>query len=130
MADAYDDLVVSGAIGAFKADILLETARDVEYLAHIRKRFEEDHFSAESAKAATACTVRIVQELIEKNLCSLATWIKGDGSFEVVEKPPEELFELVGKYKSFDQFPFDFFLVATDKGKNWVTRYNTLLNEL
>lgn len=126
MADAYDGLVKTGAIGSLKRDILLGAADDIYYLAHVRRWFGTA--SAEAAKTATACTVRVVRELIEKNLCSLARWGKEKGSFEVVAKTPEELTELVDK--TFDTMPFDFFLIATDSGNQWVARYQSLVNEL
>lgn len=129
MANAYDRLVTTGAIGSLKRDIVLEAADDIYYLAHIRRWFAETAGS-EAAKVATACTVRIVRELIDKNLCSLVTWGKEQGSFEGVEKTPEELFELIGKYRDFDEFPFDFFLIATESGRHWAARYEVLVSEL
>jgi len=129
MADAYDGLVTTGAIASLKRDIILEASYDVYYLAHIRRWFAETA-GAEAAKAATACTVRVVGELTAKNLCILATWGKEKGSFEVVEKTREELYGLVDKYSAFDTFPFDFFLIATESGLQWTSRYKLLVGEL
>ncbi len=129
MTDAYDELVASGAIGSLKRDILFEASRDVFYVAHVRRRFAEDAGAA-AAMDATACTVRIIRELVEKNLCSLATWGKEAGSFELVDMTLDELSELVEKLKSFNTLAFDYFLIATASGREWVARYDTLVNEL
>ncbi|HZP88923.1 MAG TPA: hypothetical protein VFB54_19080 [Burkholderiales bacterium] len=116
MSYAYDGLVATGAIGSLKRDILLEASHDIYCLAHIRRWFAETA-GAEAAKLATACTVRVVRELIDKNLCSLATWGKEKGAVEEAAKTPEELFELVDRYKDFGEFPFDFFVVASESGR-------------
>jgi hypothetical protein len=50
MADAYDGLVKTGAIGSLKRDILLGAADDIYYLAHVRRWFGTA--SAEAAKTA------------------------------------------------------------------------------
>jgi hypothetical protein len=129
MASPYDSLVDTGAIASLKRDILIEASDDIYYLAHIRGRFVEDA-GAEAAKVATACTVRLITELVAKNLCFLATWGKEKGAFEMITKTDNELSELVDRYQSFSAMPFDFFLIATEAGNEWVARYRTLVAEL
>ncbi len=129
MKEAYDALIKTGAIGSLKRDILLEASDDIEYLCHIQKWFNETA-GAEAAKVATACTVRVVRELIAKKYCKLATWGKEKEPFDIVTKTEEELFEIVDKYNSSGKNPFDFFLISTEAGDQWVDRYETLVSEL
>ena len=124
MADAYDRLVATGAIASLKRDIVMEASADIYYLAHIRRWF------AEKAGADAARTVRLVGELRANDLCSLAIWGKEKGSFDAVEKTAEELLAHIDKYASFDTFPFDLFLIATERGRKWTARYQALVGEL
>jgi hypothetical protein len=124
----FDTLIASGAIGSLKRDIVVEASDDIYYLAHIRKWFEEA--SQDSAKAATACTVRLVRELVAKGLCRLATWGEDKGSIKMVNMSEDELTKLVEKYQAVTTFPFDYFLTATKTGDEWVARYKALLAEL
>ena len=121
MADAYDRLVATGAIASLKRDIVMEASADTYYLAHIRRWFAEKA-GADAAHVATACTVRLVGELRANDLCSLAIWGKEKGSFDAVEKTAEELLAHIDKYASFDTFPFDLFLIATERGRKWTAR--------
>ncbi len=128
VTDPYDDLVMSGAIGSLKRDIMLEAAEDLMYLCHVRHWFEKA--SADAAKDATRHTVRIVTELIGANLCCLATFGEEVGSFEHLEKSRSEIQDAVEKYGLPGANAFDLFLVATERGKQWVARYNELVDEL
>lgn len=129
MPSEYDRLVETGAIASLKRDILLEASDELFYLVHIRRWFAETA-GAEAAKVATACTVRVIRELSQKNLCHLATWGEEKGSFKAVEMEDDELSQLVERYKSFDAMPFDYFLIATEIGKGWVAQYRALAKEL
>jgi hypothetical protein len=128
MADAYDSLIETGFMGRLKRDIVLEASRDLEYLVHLRREFE--CASAESAEEATACTVRVTQELIAQGLCSLATWGESGQEYEVVEKSAAELIEIVDKSTSEPGMSFAYFLIATKRGEEWVARYDKLVSEL
>jgi len=129
MSYSYDDLVKAGTIGYMKADILLEAERDLYYIAHIIKDFMENR-GIKDAEAANNSTFQIVNELISQDYCSLATWGKVKGSFEKLTPSHEELRKLIAQYQEPSTFPFDVFLIATDKGKEWVARYEKLIKEL
>ena len=129
MASEYDSLVRTGAIGSLKREILLEAADDLYYLAHIRKWFDETAGKA-AAQQATSLAARVASELIAIGLCSLASWDKKRVHIEAAEQDPEQLFALIDRYKSTHTMPFDYFLVATERGKEWVARYMALVNEL
>ena len=129
MADVYDRLVATGAIASFKRDIVLGASDDIYYLAHIRRWFAEKAGS-EAVDVATACTVRLVGELTANGLCNLATWGKEKGSSEAVEKTAEQLFAHIDEYRSFDTIPFDLFLIANERGREWTARYHALVGEL
>jgi hypothetical protein len=122
-------LVKLGTIGYMKADILLEAERDLYYIAHIRKDFVENR-GIKDAEEANYSTLQIVNELLSRDYCSLATWGKVKGSFEKISLSEEELLKLITQYSEPDVNPFDFFLIATEKGKEWVSRYENLIKEL
>lgn len=128
MNSAYDHLIATGAIGSLKRDILLEASEDVYYLVHLRNWFEEA--GEEGAAAATACTVRVVCELVGGGLCRLATWGGANGSIEGVDLSEGELAQAVESGRSAESRPFDYFLTATDAGHEWVARYRALVAEL
>jgi len=128
MSSAYQTLIDTGAIGSLKRDILLEASRDLYYLAHIRRWFEDA--SANAATAATECSVEVVCELISKGLCQLTSWGGAKGSYEILEKTANDLFLMIDRYKDRTVMPFDFFLIATDAGEQWVARYKALVGEL
>jgi hypothetical protein len=129
MSYSYDDLVKAGTIGYMKAKILLEAERDLYYIAHIRKDFVENRGVKDTEEASNS-TFKIVNELISQGYCSLATWGKVKGSFEKVSLNQDELQSLIAQYKEPNVDPFDFFLIPTDKGKEWVVRYEKLIKEL
>ena len=131
MSDVYQALVDTGAIGSLKRDILLEASDDLFYLEHIRRWFEDA--SADAAHAATECTVKVVRELISKGLCQLATWGTPKGSYEILEKTPDDLHLIIDRYKDISAMSgvsFQFFLVTTDAGDQWAARYENLVGEL
>lgn len=41
-----------------------------------------------------------------------------------------ELEQIVSRYEDSGTNPFDYFLVATDHGREWVTRYEKLVRQL
>lgn len=129
MASAYDGLLETGAISSLKREILLEASVDLYYLAHIRRWFAE-WGGAQAVTEATDCTVRIITELVAKDLCHLATWGEEKGSFQTVTLSDDKLTQLVDGYGSFDTMPFDYFLITTQAGNDWVARYRTLADEL
>ena len=124
MPDVYDALVNTGFVGSLKRDVLLEASRDLEYLGSIRSEFVK---AGEDARvAATACTVRLVEDLLKRGLCVLATWSRErDGSHEVLRTDPERLTALVDADE-----PFAYFLVTTQAGDAWVDRYLALVQEI
>lgn len=128
MADPYDSLIETGYIGSLKRDILLSAADDIEYLCHIRRDFDEA--SAAACEESPACTARVTQELISNGFCTLATWGKGDEEYEVLEKTSAELRTIAEHYTGYDSTCFDYFLIATQRGKEWVARYKKLVSEL
>ena len=129
MSTTYSDLVQLGVIKHFKADIIVEAARDLYYLSHIRKNFTEQR-GINDHKEATNGTVKIVIELINQNYCNLATWGKEQGNIEQIKMTDDELYNAIYEYEMTKTFPFDFFLIVTEKGKEWVARYKSLINEL
>jgi len=129
MSFTYDSLVKIGAIKYFKADIIIEAARDLYYVSHIKKNLVEQR-GIKDDKEATDGTVKIVTELIAQDYCSLATWGKEKGSFEELTITPEELHKLVDQHNTTKVSPFDYFLIATEKSKEWVARYEKLIDEL
>ena len=112
-----------------KADIILEADRDLYYISHIQKDFTENR-GIKDTEEANNCTLIIVSELISRGYCSLATWGKEKGSFDKIILGQEELLKLIARYNDSHTFPFDFFLITTEKGKEWVARYMQLLQEL
>ncbi len=129
MSFTYDDLVKIGAIKYFKADIITETVRDLYYLSHIKKHLVEQR-GIKDEKEASKGTVEIITELISQNYCSLATWGKERGSFEELTITSEELHKIVDQYNKTNGFPFDYFLIATEKSEEWLARYEKLIDEL
>ena len=129
MSFTYDDFAKTGAIKYFKVNIITETVRDLYYLSHIKKYLQEQK-GIKDEKETTSGTVKIVTELINQNYCILATWGKEKGSFEEITITPEELHKLVDQYNTTNAFPFDYFLIATEKSKEWVVRYKKLIDEL
>ena len=129
MSYFYNDLLKAGTIGYMKADILLEAERDLYYIAHIRKDFVENRGIKDAAEANNS-TFQIVNDLVNQDYCSLATWGKVKGSFEKLTPTHEELRTLVAQYQEPSTFPFDVFLIPTEKGKEWIARYEKLIKEL
>ena len=129
MSYSYNDLVKFGTIGYMKADILLEAERDLYYIAHIRKDFVENR-GIKDAEEANHSTFKLVRELISQDYCSLATWSKGESSFEKITLSQEELRELIAQSDEPNVNPSIYFLIATEKGKQWVARYESLIAEL
>lgn len=129
MTTAYEALIRSGAIGSLKRDILMEAADDIWYLCHIHSWFQEDAGS-EVALIADEGTVRVVEELIHNNFCSFATWGADSQANEAIKPDHDELLALVRHIILPDSNPFEHFLIATDKGKDWVRRHRDLVNEL
>lgn len=128
MADAYDSLVRSGFVGSLKRDVLLEAVRDLEYLSAIQDQFSEAGDAAR--REARACTARLVQDLTSKGFCSVATWSdRGDRQRVLLHPDRDELLALIDAV-SGRNYPFAYFLVATEAGAAWVKRYFTLESEL
>jgi hypothetical protein len=121
-------LIETGAIGTLKRDVLLEASEDFYYICHIQKWFEEEA-GASAAKEATACTVRVAEELIVRSFCGLATW-GPEGVHQRVERSSDELTMILQSHSSRDSNLFDFFLVTTEKGNQWVKRHKRVINEL
>ena len=129
MSFTDDDLVRRGVTKYFKADIILEAVRDLYYLSHIKKNLMERR-GVKDDKEATYGTVKIITELISQDYCRLATWGKEKGSFQEVQIPQEELYQLISTDAKDNHALFDFFLIATEKGKEWKSRYEKLMEEL
>lgn len=127
MADEYDRLVSTGAIGRLKREVLQEASEDVYYVSHLRGDFSVG-MSSVAAGSATIFTVRLIRELIANEMCFLAMW--GTKEIERVSKSDAELVSILDGYSVHGTNPFDLFLVATDAGKEWVHRYRALVGEL
>ncbi len=129
MVSAYDSLVETGAIGSLKRDIMLGSEDDVFFLCHITKWFRESAGEA-GAREALPSTVRVVRELVDQGLCTLATW-SGEGvSHRCLSASDSEVLDFVVQNDEPGRSCFDHFLVATDRGAAWVARYETLVREL
>lgn len=129
MSDEVDELMRSAFIGGFKSEVVLEASRDLEYIGAIRARFTEAGDLAK--KHATACAVRLIEELVAKGFCTLATWERGYGSKpRVIRVSHDELIELVEATTRSDTPPFGHFLLTTPAGDAWVERYDALEREL
>jgi hypothetical protein len=129
MADEVDELMRSAFIGGFKCDVVLEASRDLEYIGAIRARFAEAGDLA--ARHATACSVRLIEDLVAKGFCSLAKWERGYGSKpRAIRVTHDELVVLVEATTRRDAPPFAHFLITTPAGDVWVERYHALEREL
>jgi len=129
MSDEVDELMRSAFIGGFKSEVVLEASRDLEYLGAIRARFAEAGDLA--ARHATACAVRVIEELVAKGFCSVATWERGYGSEpRAIRVTHDELVELVEATTRRDAPAFGHFLITTPAGDAWVERYHALEREL
>src|SRR5947209_3275302 len=127
MSSPYEELLASGAIGSYKRDVMLEADRDLEYLGNIRIRFA--HSGERAAAVATECTVRLVDELIGQGLCVLATWGE-DKEAQIIERSTGELVRIVEGLALPDAATWKYFLLTTDLGREWVRRYDKLVEEL
>src|SRR5262249_30574883 len=100
---------------------------DLEYLSAIRDRFVNAGKDAKGA--ATACTVRLVEDLLQRGLCKLATWSElRDAEYERMELDHPALTALVDALPRTG--PFAHFLTCTEAGDEWVQRYSALEREL
>jgi hypothetical protein len=115
-----------GFLWNLKADILEEASRDLYYLAHIRRSFAETR----EAASATDWAVDLIENLVSNGFCTLATWGPSGKKDDTIELDSAQLHALVDRYQSFELHPFDYFLLATEKGRQWVDRYHALLAEL
>lgn len=126
MSDAYDVLVRTGFVGSLKRDVLIEASRDIEYLSHIRSRFQ--HAGKAAQEAANDCTVRFIEEMTEHGLCVVARWSKEEKSgHKVIECDRAKLEEFLDEA---NDEPWASFLVATDTAREWLRRYFELIAEL
>ncbi|BCA53260.1 hypothetical protein W02_04000 [Nitrospira sp. KM1] len=128
MSDTYDS---HGYVESLKRDSVLEASRDLEYLCHIRTSVEQEFDLTDPE--IIEYTVRIVQELIEKGYCSLATWGEegyGSKKIEILKKSVAELEDIIKQHTGYVSTCFDYFLVTTRTGEDWVDRYNKLVSEL
>jgi hypothetical protein len=130
MTNAYQDLVKKGFVGRVKRDVLLEASVDLEYLGAIRAAFDD---AGESGRReATACAVQLIEDLLAKGLCSLATWSGDQNSgpnHVTVQKSRDEIEALVAE-SSKSVHCFEYFLLSTPAGDEWVSRYDKLIAEL
>lgn len=111
------------AVEAAKEQALRESVRDVAFLYETRAWFVRN---GGGETTATAFTVRAITELISEGWVNVATWGTG-GSILPVDATTEELQGIVSE---LDQTGPAYFLVPTQKGREWVARYNDLLLEL
>lgn len=127
MPSAYDELVKSGCAGSLKRDILLEASADLEYVSSIHHQFTDA--SAAAARDAVACTVILINELIARGLCSLATWSDDGTDPTILNTSQYDLVAIVSdSIRSKNVFMY--FLLASDAGRAWVARYEALVAEL
>jgi hypothetical protein len=128
MSNPFENLVRSGFVGSLKRDVLLEADRDLEYVGAIRAAFADA--GEDARRDAVACAARLISDLVAKGMCSLATWSEGYGSEPVaVRKSQTELDAIVAESSS-EARCFDYFLITTATGAEWVTRYKELEGEL
>lgn len=111
------------AVEAAKQQTLRESVRDVAFLYELRSWFVRN---GGGEATATAFTVRAIAELLAEGWMTVATWGAG-GSTAHVESSVEELMGIVG---AFDKTGSTYILVPTEKGREWVERFNHLLGEL
>ena len=119
---SYDALVKSGAIGTFKRDVVLEASRDLEYLETVLWWFAEKAGRVPEAEQIPN-TVQLIEELIAAGVCRLATW-KNRGR-EPFDSTADEIAALLSANS-----PMTYFLIATEKGDQWVRKYDALVAEL
>ena len=128
-SNPYERLLKTGAIGRLKRDILLEAKDDIFYLTHVLKWFEED--SGIAAGESLDCTLRLVGELIDRKLCTLAEWGPKDGPLTVsIALSTEDLRQYLDGSRRDAARVFALFLVTTAEGEQWVQRYDALVAEL
>lgn len=128
MSNAYEALVKSGFVGSLKRDVLLEASSDLEFVSAIPAMFA--HASDDAHREAIACAVRLIDELIAKGLCSLATWSGEPESGPVVVRRSHAELEALVAESSESQHRVEYFLLSTTAGDQWVRRYEKLVGEL
>lgn len=110
-----------------KTDALRESVRDVAFIHVMHAWFVRN---GGGKATATLFTVRAIMELISDGWVNLARWDDNDGTV-YIQISHEELLHTV---KEYDEITFSsiqiFFLVPTEKGRDWVVRHNALLDEL
>ena len=130
MLNTYSDLVKTGFVGNLKRDVLMNASDDIQYVCSIPKEFIDASHMAK--RESIACAVRLIEDLLGKGLCSLATWSSEGGSlpdFVAVQRSHEELATLVADSRK-ENHPLDYFFVSTPAGDEWVSRYDQLIAEL
>lgn len=111
------------AVDAAKMGALRESARDVAYLYETRAWFVRN---GGGEATATLFTARAITELIVDGWMKLATW-DSEGSPLPIDASDENLLSIV---EELDKTGPTYFLVPTEKGREWVVRYDALLHEL
>lgn len=111
------------AVEAAKEQTLRESVRDVAFLYELRSWFVRN---GGGEATATAFTVRTIAELLSEGWMKVATWGTG-GSTVLIEASVEELMGIVGELGKTGP---TYFLAPTEKGREWVERFNRLLGEL
>jgi hypothetical protein len=108
--------------------VLLDASFDLEYVGTIRARFADA--GDDARREAIACTVQLIDDLIAKGLCSLATWSAGYGSGPVVVHRSRVELETIVAESSESEHIWEYFLLSTPAGDQWVKRYEELVGEL
>jgi hypothetical protein len=113
-----------------KRDVLLEASRDLEYIGALPARFFDA--GAGSDREPIDCAVDLIEELVDMGLCHLATWSpKGVASKTIViQRTRAELAAHLAEMESDSLHVFEWFLLATSLGDEWVRRYLSLVGEL
>jgi hypothetical protein len=127
MSSAFHNLVKSGFVGSLKRDVILEASSDLEYVGAIRAAFAQA--GEDARRDGIACAALLIDDLIAKGLCPLATWSAGYGSDTVtVHKSRDELETIVAESPD-DKHIWEYFLLSTEAGDEWVRRYEELVGE-
>lgn len=131
---AYNALIESGFIGSQKRDVLIEATDDNYDFGLVHSLFLF-HAGAAARASATACTILLIEELVEQDLCAI---LPSSSCYIDLESPDgtpvklshEELVRVVERYADPKNIDFDYCLVATESGRDWVRRYYELLSEI
>jgi hypothetical protein len=120
MNEKYKRLAVDQA----KRDVLWESVRDVAFGHQLYRWFLQN---GGGSAMATLFTLRATMELVAGEWVTYGRW-NAQGEIEGVSFGDDELFEAINTFENSEQAIY--FLLPTQKGKDWLTRHHNLLSEL